>query len=245
MEAKFLENAKSKFLYPREDIYYEGRDVDGVSLLMKMLGIVIPNRVTAEELFVYLKFLIMDLKDGVCRFHNSQEFKRTFEQYAPYIDNIEMWLTYLPNYLMVIVEPEFYNEFLQLFKESFYHLHEEDQDKDYGCVEVGEEMIDISMKDKAEVLMQLYNHAKPVGMGIVQYDPTPMTIELARYALENIGYQFGYLKGRVMKINLKDDVIYVGGYNRDNDQEGLAQKAISKCRNKLKSGEEKKLIFHS
>ncbi len=77
----------------------------------------------------------------------------------------------------------------------------------------------------------LYNNSKPVGMGICQYDPTPMTREIAQYALGKLGYHFDYLKGRPMKINLTEDIIYVGAYNRDNNCPGLAQRAISSCPN--------------
>ena len=68
-----------------------------------------------------------------------------------------------------------------------------------------------------------------MGMGIAQYDPTPMTIEIARKILEE-KQSFGYLRGRPLKINLEGNIIWVGGYNRDNAQ-GLAQRVISSCRN--------------
>ena len=46
-----------------------------------------------------------------------------------------------------------------------------------------------------------------------------------------MGYYFDYLKGRPIKCNMEEDIIYVGSYNRDNDYDGLAQKAISTCPN--------------
>lgn len=77
----------------------------------------------------------------------------------------------------------------------------------------------ISLKklDKAAVLAALYNASKPQGMGFLQYDPTPMTTEVAQELLDTTpGQRFDYLKGRVMKISLSGDELHTGGYNRDN-----------------------------
>ena len=88
--------------------------------------------------------------------------------------------------------------------------------------------IDISKLDKAEVLAALYNASQPLGMGFLQYDPTPMTAEVARPILEGQTY-FDYLKGRVMKIKLVGDEIDPWLYDRDNGQ-GAAAKAIDAIR---------------
>lgn len=227
-----MENVKQTFLRPPKDVYYEGMGLQEFGNFVKMLGYIVPNKLTAEELIVYVKFLIHDIKDGVCRFHNSEAFKEMFEQYLLISGNLDMWMTYFPGFVQVVTSPEFYCEFIELFKGAFYQLKaEEQEDQDYGCIEIEPDVIDISSKDKAEVLAALYNHAKPIGMGIVQYDPTPMTIEVARIVLEKMGYSFGYLKGRAMKVNLDGDILYAFAYNRDNDQPGLAQKAISTCKN--------------
>ena len=85
--------------------------------------------------------------------------------------------------------------------------------------------MDISNLDKIDVLIALYNHAQPQGIGIIHYDPKPMTREQA----ENIlGYQtyFDYLKGRVMKIDLSGDDVRTDLYNRDNG-ERAAEEAIA------------------
>lgn len=78
--------------------------------------------------------------------------------------------------------------------------------------------------DKAEVLAALYNASKPQGMGFLHYDPEPMGTEEARSLLEDRTY-FGYLKGRVMKIDLGGDTLDTRGYDRDNG-EGSAAQAI-------------------
>jgi hypothetical protein len=89
--------------------------------------------------------------------------------------------------------------------------------------------------NKAEILSALYNNSRPLGLGFLQFDPAPMTVEEAQkyldYADENYkGYAyFDYLKGRVMKIDLSKDVeeFSTGLYNRDNG-ENSAEKIIQK-----------------
>ena len=75
--------------------------------------------------------------------------------------------------------------------------------------------IDISKLNKGDVLATLYNASKPQGLGIFHYDSTPMTREEAESLLEE-GTYFDYLKGRVMKIDLSDDILRTHLYDRDN-----------------------------
>lgn len=241
MEQVYLKNARQTFLNPPKKAYYEGMGLEEFDSFVRMLGYISPNKLTPEELIVYLKFLIKDIKNGVCRFQNSSALKETFEKYLYMNTNLEMWMTYFPSFIQAVSTPGFYNDFIELFKKSFYQLESEnDKAKDYGCVEVEPDVVDISNKDKAEVLAALYNYSKPIGMGIVQYDPTPMTVEVARMILEKKGYSFDYLKGRTMKVNLASDTVYVYGYNSDNNYPGLAQKAISTCKNINKEISQKK-----
>ena len=76
--------------------------------------------------------------------------------------------------------------------------------------------VDITGLDKAEVFMHLYNNAKTQGMGIIHYTPEDMTIIEARETFEKAGPYFDYHKGRVMKINLASDTLWVALYDRDN-----------------------------
>ena len=55
--------------------------------------------------------------------------------------------------------------------------------------------------NKAEILKELYNNSRPLGLGILHYDPKPMTIEEATEILKHTT-KFDYLYGRVMKIDL-------------------------------------------
>ena len=88
------------------------------------------------------------------------------------------------------------------------------------------ETIDISKMNKAEVLAKLYNNSQPLGMGMVHFDPTPMTTEEAQGLLDEGHTYFDYLKGRVMKIDLSTDELRSGLYDRDNGQ-GAAERALA------------------
>jgi hypothetical protein len=84
--------------------------------------------------------------------------------------------------------------------------------------------INIAGLNKAEVLAALYNASKPQGMGMLHYDPKPMTTDEAS-SLVGQGY-FDYLKGRVMKVSLSGDEFDPWLYDRDNGT-GAAARAIS------------------
>lgn len=104
-------------------------------------------------------------------------------------------------------------------------------------------MVNIEGLSKASVLAALYNRAKPLGLGWLQYDPSEMTTEEAEEILQSYkgnkeetylgnieSPRFEYLKGRVMKVNLKSDIEFDEYlYDRDNGQ-GAAQEAINSLR---------------
>lgn len=74
--------------------------------------------------------------------------------------------------------------------------------------------MNIKGQDKAVILAALYNGSRPLGMGMLHYDPRPMTVEEARTLLEKQQY-FDYLKGRVMKVDLSRDEVDLRLYDRD------------------------------
>ena len=86
-------------------------------------------------------------------------------------------------------------------------------------------MIDLNGKDKAEVLSKLYNASRPQGLGLLQFNPKPMTKEEASELLSSSTY-FDYLRGRVMKVNLGGKEFDPGLYDRDNGQ-GAAAAALA------------------
>ena len=73
----------------------------------------------------------------------------------------------------------------------------------------------VTAENRAKLLAALYNASTPQGLGFLQHDPTPMTENEAASLLEE-GTYFDYLKGRVMKTDLRDGVLNTRGYNRDN-----------------------------
>lgn len=93
-------------------------------------------------------------------------------------------------------------------------------------------MVNTKGLSKAAVLAALYNASRPLGMGFFQFDPAPMAEEEAAELLENMkpNAYFDYLKGRVMKVDLKnDDGFEEWLYDRDNGA-GAAQRAIDSIR---------------
>jgi len=93
--------------------------------------------------------------------------------------------------------------------------------------------VSIKGLNKADVLAALFNRAQPQGMGFMQYDPKPMTREIAEKLLSQIT-NFDYLQGRVMKVDLSSDTEFgPWAYDRDNGQ-GAAAEVIEALR---KTGE--------
>lgn len=78
--------------------------------------------------------------------------------------------------------------------------------------------IDIKGLDKAVVLAALYNNSKQQGLGFLDKSgASKMSVEDARKELaENPGMYFDYLRGRVMKVDLRGDELESGLYDRDN-----------------------------
>lgn len=91
-------------------------------------------------------------------------------------------------------------------------------------------MVSIKGLSKAAVLATLYNHSQPLGLGILQYTPENMTEQEAQAILDQRGhFSFDYLKGRVMKVDIRLDELDERLYDRDNGP-GAAQRAIDSIR---------------
>lgn len=144
---------------------------------------------------------------------------------------INIYLSYFPLIVDKIASKEFAEEFRTMFTQVFGEAQPpvDETKEDFGVTIIEEGVVDISNKDKAEVLAALYNNSHPHGMGFIQYNPEPMTIEQARELLKQTTY-FDYLVGRVMKISLESNTVHTWDYNKDNGN-GAAERAISQCRN--------------
>ena len=84
--------------------------------------------------------------------------------------------------------------------------------------------IDISKMNRADVLAALYNSARAQGLGLLQWTDAPMTRDEARSLLDGQTY-FDYVRGRVMKVDLRGDILDPRLYDRDNGQ-GAAAAAL-------------------
>lgn len=97
-------------------------------------------------------------------------------------------------------------------------------------------MIDVSNIKPASLLAALYNASQPIGMGIIHYNPEPMTDEEAQALLDTHAAQgaefakkygnrgsratyFDYLKGRVMKVEINGETLDPRLYDRDNGRD--------------------------
>jgi hypothetical protein len=83
-------------------------------------------------------------------------------------------------------------------------------------------MINIKGIDKAALLAALYNEARPLGMGFLQFNPAEMTREEAARYLETSTY-FDYVKGRPLKVDLSGDEFRGDLYDRDQGHGHAAQ----------------------
>lgn len=185
------------------------------------------DQLVPEGMMMLLVCTLDDLKNERCGFAEKVEFPQVLIEEKL---QIIMYLKYFP----LVIDKIASDEFAKAFREQFTAVFGEAmppvvETEDYGVTIVEEGVVDISNKDKAQVLMALYNNSHPHGMGFLHFNPEPMTVEQAREILAKT-QDFDYLAGRVMKISLKSNLVRTWGYNRDNG-EGAAERAISQCPN--------------
>lgn len=146
------------------------------------------------------------------------------------------FIALIPQYVRQCTSAEFAHEFRKKYNAEVLGLTQEElPDVDYGFTEVEKDVIDISDKDRNEVLAALYNASTPAGMGFVQYNPMSWTKEIARMYFERYGQpdadgaiRFKWVLGRPINCTFFGDLVYVAGYNNDNEW-GLAQRAVATC----------------
>ena len=186
------------------------------------------DQLVPAGMMILLVCALNDLKEERCGFANQVHFPDKLKEEK---FQILIYLSFFPLIIDKIASKEFAKEFRTIFTEVFGKAQPpvDESKEDFGVIIVEEGVVDISNKDKAEVLAALYNNSHPHGMGFLQYNPEPMTIEQARELLKQTTY-FDYLAGRVMKISLESNIVRTCGYNRDNGN-GAAERAISQCRN--------------
>ena len=161
---------------------------DNMFLFLDILCSTLPDKVTMDEFMLNIELLINDLEKGKCGFHNSSVTEKRFENLKEILEvygDLPQVMSFIPRYIDDVTDEDFSIEFSKRFAEEILGQQAiDDNDVDYGYIEIDKNTIDISNKDKAEVLAALYNSSQPVGMGMAQYDPTPMTKEVAEKILE-------------------------------------------------------------
>lgn len=151
---------------------------------------------------------------------------------------IHNFITIVPQYVQQCAPAEFAHAFRRKYNAEVLGLTQKElPEVDYGYVEVKSDVIDISNKDRNEVLAALYNASTPIGMGFEQYNPMPWTKEIAALYFEQFGQPdkddviaFDWIMGRPVHCTFVDHLVYVAAYNHDNER-GLAQRAIATCPN--------------
>ena len=83
-----------------------------------------------------------------------------------------------------------------------------------------------SEADRVTALVALYGAAKPLGMGVYQFRPGPLTRSEAEAYLAEGDYA-DYLMGRVMKVRIPavGQSLNLGLYDRDNG-DGTGERAL-------------------
>ncbi len=90
---------------------------------------------------------------------------------------------------------------------------------------LGPHKVSIAGLDKASVLMALFNHSQPLGLGFLNPRALgSMSIETAKQYTERT-LNFDYVNGRVIKTDISGDVADTRLYDRDNG-ENAGLKAI-------------------
>lgn len=188
---------------------------------------VVDNQVTPMD----LTMLVAKVLDSLLR----DEQKYGDKEFPNKLENEKYQITIYMNYFPLIVDEIASKEFAENFRLEFDRIFGESQPpidetgENYGVKVIGKNVVDISDKDKGEVLAALYNYSHPHGMGFLEYDPSPMSIEEARELLKENSY-FDYINGRVMKVSLIGNLLTTYGYNYENG-DGAAERIISHCHN--------------
>lgn len=210
----FFENAKESFYSASGTI----NKYNSESKFYHNFARMIPDKIDVDTLVLAFKIALQDAERNV--------------------DNTFPFITLVPQYVRQCTSPEFAHEFRKKYNAEVLGLTQEELPSvDYGYNEVEPDVIDISDKDRNEVLAALYNASTPTGMGFVQYNPMPWTKEIAAMYFERFVeldkddvIALKWVMGRPLNCKFINNLVYVAGYNNDNEL-GLAQRAIATCPN--------------
>ena len=210
----FFENAKESF----ESASGVFNKCNSESQFYHKFAKMIPDKIDVDTLVLAFKIALQDAeKEG---------------------ENTLPFIALIPQYVRQCTSLEFAHEFRKKYNTEVLGLTQEElPNVDYGYIEVEPDVIDISDKDRDDVLAALYNASTPAGMGLLQYNPMPWTKEIASMYFDQFGkpnedgtIDIKWVMGRPLNCKFVGNLVYVAGYNNDNEC-GLAQKAISTCPN--------------
>lgn len=210
----YFENAKKSFQSARGTIHRYTVE----SEFYHKFSMMIPDKIDVDTLVLAFKIAL-------------QDEERMGNNTLPYI-------ALVPQYVRQCTSKEFAHEFRKKYNKEVLGLTQEElPDVNYGYKEIEKDVIDISEKDRNEVLAALYNASTPVGMGFSQYNPMTWSKEIAAMYFEQYGEKsddgaihFKWILGRPVTCTFVDNLVYVARYNYENE-EGLAQRAIATCPN--------------
>lgn len=92
-------------------------------------------------------------------------------------------------------------------------------------------MIEVNIEglDKAKLLMALFNNSFQQGMGVMHKEgAVPMNLEDAKNLVAKNTY-YDYLRGRIMKVDIKGPMMFTAAYNRDVGH-GEAERIVAQLR---------------
>lgn len=211
----YFENAKECFESASGVLFEYNEESEFYHRFAKM----IPDKVDVDTLVLAFKIALQD---------EEREGNNTF----PFISLV-------PHYVRQCTSLEFAHEFRKKYNKEVLGLTQDElPDVNYGYHEIKPNVIDISNKDRNEVLAALYNASTPVGTrSLIQYNPMTWTKEIAGLYFEQYGepdqdgvISFKWIFGRPVNCKFVNNLVYVEGYNNDNEW-GLAQRAIATCPN--------------
>ncbi len=210
----YFENAKKSFASARGNFNKNNIESEFYHKFARM----IPDKVDVDTLVLAFKIALQDAE--------REDL------------NVYPFIALVPHYVRQCTSFEFAHEFRKKYNAEVLGLAQDDlPDVDYGYTEIEPDVIDISNKDRNEVLAALYNASTPIGRGFEKYNPMPWTKEIASIYFEKFGQPdydgiitFEWVMGRPLNCHFKNNLVYVSGYNNDNEW-GLAQRVIATCPN--------------
>lgn len=206
----YFENARKCF----EKAYTDSEERVALSSFYHGIARMVPDKVDVDTLLLVFKIALQDAeKNGI---------------------NTTPFISLIPNFVRQFTSLEFAHEFRKKYISQVLGIYQEElPDVDYGCVEVAPDVIDISNKDRAEVLAALYNASIPVGRGFMQYNPMKWNKEIAEAYIMKYGeyidgeiLYFKWILGRLTPCRFEGNLVYVAQYNYENEP-GLAQRVIA------------------